>query len=62
MSLKCVQSFRISIHLNLFIELRKAEGATKLKISKREKCQFGSEASFVAKGQRIGDRQDMFFF
>lgn len=36
MSLKCVQSLRRGIYLNLLIELRKAEAAAKLKIWKGE--------------------------
>lgn len=36
-SLKCVQSFRRNIHLNLLIELRKADAAAKLKTWKGEK-------------------------
>lgn len=61
-SLKHIQGFRRSIHLNLLIEVRRAEAASKLEnLERGEKNVRGSETSLVAKRHRFGQRQDMSF-
>lgn len=61
-SLKCVQSFRRGIQLNLLTELRKAEAAAKLKIWKGEKLSVWVRGKPCCKGTEVWWEAEHVFF